>query len=222
MRVRIGDAVEQIPSRFSRRSKNQRFRCDLCNTACRAFSHSWHCLLGIARGNIEKRAHHIFFDWVRCSERSSLLDWPKKTIRLFGKGRTSIRGTDTIRRISDAWQGTSKRDRSSHAAPSGRRTSDKTRGTLMIYLVTYDLHPPRNEDNIKEELKNSPGGWCNYFERTWLIGTTENLALLTQRLSRHFESTDYWLVIRFTREYWGQLPPEAWEWINSTARMVGI
>jgi len=93
----------------------------------------------------------------------------------------------------------------------------------MIYLFTYDLHPsfPRNVDALTNELRNSEA-WCNYLERTWLIGTRETHHRLNARIAPYLSPNDYWLVVRITYEYSGWLPKEAWDWINKTARILGI
>ncbi len=93
----------------------------------------------------------------------------------------------------------------------------------MIYLFTYDLHPSSssNVEAIKKELQKSVA-WCNYFERTWLIGTRESHDRLNARLAVHLSAKDYWLVVRITRQYTGWLPKEAWDWIVNTSRIMGI
>lgn len=93
----------------------------------------------------------------------------------------------------------------------------------MIYLFTYDLRPSllRNVEPLKRELRKSTA-WCNYFERTWLIGTYESRDQLNSRLAVHLSANDYWLVVRITHEYTGWLPKEAWDWIIQTSRIMEI
>jgi len=93
----------------------------------------------------------------------------------------------------------------------------------MIYLFTYDLRPSslRNIEPLKDELRNSIA-WCNYLERTWLIGTHESQDQLNSRIAVHLSATDSWLVVRITNQYNGWLPKEAWEWIVETSRTTGI
>ena len=93
----------------------------------------------------------------------------------------------------------------------------------MIYLFTYDLYRsvPRNMEPLKKELRKSTA-WCNYLERTWLIGTEESLDHLNARLSVHLSANDYWLLVRITYEYTGWLPKEMWDWIFDTSKIVGI
>jgi len=93
----------------------------------------------------------------------------------------------------------------------------------MIYLFTYDLRPsfPRNVEPLKDELRKSIA-WCNYLEKTWLIGTNESYDQLNARLAVHLTANDYWLVVRITYQYTGWLPKEAWDWIVQTSRIMGI
>lgn len=93
----------------------------------------------------------------------------------------------------------------------------------MIYLFTYDLRPTffRNVAPLKSELRNSPA-WCNYLERTWLIGTYETERQLDARLVRHLTTQDFWFITRITYGYFGWLPKEAWDWIEKTSRIIGM
>ena len=93
----------------------------------------------------------------------------------------------------------------------------------MIYLFTYDLHPSlfRNIQPIILELQKSPA-WNNCLERTWLIGTYEDINQLNQRIAKHLKKTDHWLIVQITPVYQGWLPPGAWNWIRDTADKMGI
>jgi hypothetical protein len=93
----------------------------------------------------------------------------------------------------------------------------------MIYLFTYDLHPAlfRNVEPLKRELRSSPA-WCNYLERTWLIGTYETEQQLHARVARHLTNRDFWFITRITQGYFGRLPKEAWDWVQETSRIMGI
>lgn len=93
----------------------------------------------------------------------------------------------------------------------------------MIYLFTYDLRPAffRNVEPLKRELRNSPA-WCNYLERTWLIGTYETEQQLHARVARHLTKQDLWFITRITYGYFGWLPKEAWDWIEETSRIIGM
>ena len=92
----------------------------------------------------------------------------------------------------------------------------------MIYLFKYDLHPsfPRNEEPLKNELRKDTA-WCNYLQRTWLIGTHETLERLHGRLAPYLTSNDYWLIVRIT-DYYGWLPKEAWDWLEKTKAIMGM
>ena len=84
----------------------------------------------------------------------------------------------------------------------------------MVYVVAYDLRKKgKNYVGLFEQLKNSPG-WCHYLGSTWLISTSEQPKDLHNRLSAHLDKNDYILITEFSRNYYGNLPEEAWEWIK--------
>lgn len=85
----------------------------------------------------------------------------------------------------------------------------------MVYVVAYDLRKEgKNYVGLFEQLKNSPG-WCHYLGTTWLILTSENPQDLHKRLSAHLDENDYILITEFSRNYYGILPEDAWEWIRN-------
>ena len=89
----------------------------------------------------------------------------------------------------------------------------------MVYLVSYDLKPSflRDARSFYQELEQSPG-WWHYLDRTWMIVTNETERQVYDRLRRHLNDNDLLLIISVRPPYTGQLPPEAWEWVEQQQR----
>jgi hypothetical protein len=86
---------------------------------------------------------------------------------------------------------------------------------MKLFVVTYQLKPPRLVPNLLDELQRS-AYWWHYLDSTWLILTGETANELYSRLAPSFAQSDSMLVvqIRRTTETQGWLPGEAWDWIN--------
>ncbi len=85
---------------------------------------------------------------------------------------------------------------------------------MPVYLVTYDLHKPKQEyQPLINELQQSQA-WWHYLESTWLIQTYEDITSLNNRLRTHMDANDLTLIIEPKRNYQGWLPKEAWDWMN--------
>jgi hypothetical protein len=85
----------------------------------------------------------------------------------------------------------------------------------MIYSINYDLKKPgRNYDGLYTAIKEL-GPWWHYLDSTWLTETNVNATAIWQRLAPHVDGNDYVLVIGVTADSNGQLPKDAWDWINS-------
>ncbi len=92
---------------------------------------------------------------------------------------------------------------------------------MKLFVVAYQLKPPRVIPNLLNELQNSPY-WWHYLDNTWLILTNETANDLYSRLAATFAESDSMLVMRIrrTNETQGWLPQEAWDWINEKMRTV--
>ena len=83
-----------------------------------------------------------------------------------------------------------------------------------VYMVTYDLSRGANRyEGLLAELADSPA-WWHYLESTWLIATDENADELWERLRGHTIAADNVLVMEVRDDSQGNLPPEAWTWIE--------
>jgi hypothetical protein len=84
----------------------------------------------------------------------------------------------------------------------------------MVLLITYDLNAPgKNYDRLYEEIKKA-GTWWHHLDSTWLIETQSSPQQWYERLAPHIDRNDFLFVIEVERNYWGQLPQEAWEWLR--------
>jgi len=85
----------------------------------------------------------------------------------------------------------------------------------MIYAINYDLKRPGQNYEVLHEAIKSCGTWWHYLGSTWLVDTSLTAQGIWDKLSPHVDKNDSVLVIGVNRDYQGQLPEDAWEWINS-------
>ncbi|MGG7059874.1 hypothetical protein ACQPUZ_16535 [Clostridium tertium] len=85
----------------------------------------------------------------------------------------------------------------------------------MVYLVSYDLNKSgQNYSKLYETLKSFPS-WCHYLDSTWMIESFTDSQTIYNKLKSCLDSNDYILVIKVTRDYYGWLPMEAWNWLST-------
>ena len=91
----------------------------------------------------------------------------------------------------------------------------------MIYSINYDLNQPgQNYDELHAAIKGC-GVWWHYLDSTWLVDTNLTAQELWNKLSPHTDKNDNILILGINRDYEGQLPQKAWDWINSrTTKMT--
>ncbi len=85
---------------------------------------------------------------------------------------------------------------------------------MTVYSVNYDLKKPGRDYQSLYQAINSCGATWHYLGSTWLVDTTLSAQSIWSRLSPHVDANDFVLVIGVTRDYEGQLPKTAWDWIN--------
>jgi hypothetical protein len=86
----------------------------------------------------------------------------------------------------------------------------------MIYAINYDLKKPgRDYTALYEAIKGCGNSWRHYLGSTWLVDTTLKADAIWRKLASHVDGNDYVLVIGVTADHSGQLPKDAWDWINS-------
>ena len=85
----------------------------------------------------------------------------------------------------------------------------------MIYSIHYDLkRPGQNYAELLDAIR-SCGDWWHYLGSTWLVDGPLNAAQIWERLAPHVDTNDRVLIIGVTKEYWGWLPQDAWDWLDS-------
>lgn len=89
----------------------------------------------------------------------------------------------------------------------------------MVYLITYDLNKPGQDYEGLYEAIKCLGPWWHYLDSTWLVDTSLNSAqAVWQELSSQIDEGDYLLIIKVTRDYYGWLANDAWDWIDKHVR----
>lgn len=84
-----------------------------------------------------------------------------------------------------------------------------------VLLVTFSLNNPlRNYEQFFVTLRGTSIQWWHYIPQTCIVVTTLNLDELAFRLGAHIEGTDSLLIVPIGPDSSGQLPMEAWNWIN--------
>jgi len=87
----------------------------------------------------------------------------------------------------------------------------------MIVSINYDLkRPGQNYAALYDAIKKC-GSWWHFLGSTWLVDTSLSAKGVWDRIAPHLDKNDFVLVIGVTRNYQGQLPQDAWDWINSRA-----
>ncbi|MEM7241815.1 MAG: hypothetical protein AAF429_06490 [Pseudomonadota bacterium] len=90
----------------------------------------------------------------------------------------------------------------------------------MIYAINYDLkRPGQNYNDLHDAIKGC-GAWWHYLDSCWLVDTNLSASQIWEKLSKHTDSNDYFLITGISRDYSGWLPEKAWEWINSRSNKM--
>ena len=90
----------------------------------------------------------------------------------------------------------------------------------MILLVTYDLKGPSSRYAPLYDFLKSQRSWSHYLTSTWLISTAQSPQQIADGIKPFVEEGDFYIVVRFTNEYWGWLPKDAWAWVEKHIRSV--
>lgn len=76
----------------------------------------------------------------------------------------------------------------------------------------------RNYNGLYNVLMSFPH-WLHDMDETWLIVTPLNAEQIYSLLSPHIQSDCKLLISRFSRECFGQLSQQAWNWINAQKQL---
>lgn len=86
---------------------------------------------------------------------------------------------------------------------------------MAVYAISYDLNRPgQNYEALYEEIK-SFGGYWHHLDSTWLVSTQLNANQMSERMLKHTDDNDHFLIIRVVDEYQGWLPKIAWDWLHT-------
>lgn len=90
-----------------------------------------------------------------------------------------------------------------------------------IYAIMYDLKSKsHNYSCLYNQLIST--NWCHYIQSAWLIETDETVEQIWNRIKPTMGEKDFVLIIEVNKNYQGQLPTEAWNWINEHSRTETI
>ena len=87
--------------------------------------------------------------------------------------------------------------------------------SIQVLIVTYDLKTPGKSYAPFFETLKQQGPWSHYLSSTWLIATTKDAEQLYAAVEPHLSTTDSILIAPIGRPYFGTLPKEAWDWLQT-------
>ena len=91
----------------------------------------------------------------------------------------------------------------------------------MIYIVTYTLADVqrRNYDGLYTVLRSSFDAWMHYVNDSWFIATNQHMTAeaVYNLLAPHIQNDCSVIVIRVMHDYFGNLPNDAWDWLEQHA-----
>jgi len=85
----------------------------------------------------------------------------------------------------------------------------------QVLLVTYDLKTQGKIYTPFYEALKQQGQWWHYIASTWLIATTKTPQEVYAAVAPHLTVSDFILVVPIKRPYYGFLPKDAWDWMES-------
>lgn len=87
----------------------------------------------------------------------------------------------------------------------------------MIYLISYDINKVvKNYDELYVAIKEISGDFQHPLESTWFVATDSlTQADIYKRLRPLIDDKDYLFVARLTKDYYGWLAKNVWDWINA-------
>ncbi len=86
---------------------------------------------------------------------------------------------------------------------------------MKAYSITYDLKSPgSNYEKLYEVIKDT-GKWWHFLESTWLVVSNETSQEIWDKIAPVVDKNDFILIIEIKRNYYGWLPKDAWDWIDT-------
>ncbi len=85
----------------------------------------------------------------------------------------------------------------------------------MVLLITYEvMDKSRNLLPLHLNIK-STGTWWHHIDNVWIIQTNDSPETWYKRIAPFFTQADHVFVTQITRNAFGYLPPQAWEWLRT-------
>jgi hypothetical protein len=92
---------------------------------------------------------------------------------------------------------------------------------MPVYSVNYDLNKPGQDySGLLGELRASPG-YLHLLKSGWIIGTHETPDQVWERLAKHIDKGDRFLIIQVVNYRQGWLTKEQWQWIDKLFSSYG-
>ena len=86
-----------------------------------------------------------------------------------------------------------------------------------IFAIICDLKSKSHDYScLFNQLTKS--NWCHYIQSTWLIETDDTVEQIWNRIEYTIDRKDFVLIIEVHKNYRGQLPADAWNWINERVK----
>jgi uncharacterized protein CbrC (UPF0167 family) len=91
---------------------------------------------------------------------------------------------------------------------------------MPLYTFSYDLNSPGQKyDKLIAEIERTPG-YISYLKSQWFLATEETSTQLSNRLKRHLDDSDRYLIDLVTKELAGFLDSDVIDWIKKYERLV--
>lgn len=86
---------------------------------------------------------------------------------------------------------------------------------MAVYSVTLEINTAGSDSNkVIQSIKDLGIKWMQYTPNTVLLYSKDSAETLAKKIFKLITKSDYVLVLRVTKEYYGWMPPSAWEWLD--------
>ena len=89
---------------------------------------------------------------------------------------------------------------------------------MAVYLIQFTkVNPTTDLGKMDEAIKARGDGWFRFFDDSWLINARpgDTPEAIAKSLFPLMKDTDRIFVVQLQRNFYGWLPLEAWDWLNS-------
>lgn len=86
---------------------------------------------------------------------------------------------------------------------------------MSVYAISYDLNRPgQSYDALYQEIRSFGSTW-HRLDSTWLVSTTLSANQMSERMKKHTDGNDRFLIIKVVNDYQGWLAKDAWDWLHT-------